>query len=366
MQEIVDNLSDVEDVVDFSDEEEGEPERISLDDYDSKSDQSGDEHSQNYEFMEIQESDYHFYIAKDEENVWKSTSAISGKKRAKNIIKVLPGSKGSAKNISTKLESFFTFITKDMLDHIVSCTNIYIENRKATIPHQRERDYKLTSRSEIQALFGALFLIAVKKGNHVNVLELWSRDGTGMIILRALFSYKRFLFLLRALRFDSIQTRKDREKTDKLAAIRLIYTLFVANCKDNYSLGEFVTIDEMLHPFRGRCSFVQYMPQKPAKYGIKIYALCDSKTFYTWNFEIYCGAQFNGPYKTSNKPFDIVQRLVDPIKKSNRNLTTDNYYTSYPLAEYLLQNGLTLIGTMKKKKTKKKYQPIFFQMLHAK
>lgn len=49
---------------------------------------------------------------------------------------------------------------------------------------------------------------------------------------------------------------------------------------------------------------------------------------------------------------DIVKRLVEPIKKSNRNLTTDNYYTSYELAIYLLENGLTFIGTMKKNKAK--------------
>lgn len=366
LQEVVQTLSDVEDIVDFSDEGEDEAERIFQDDDSSGSEQSGDEDSPNPEYIEIEESDERFFIARDEENIWKSTPEISKKKiRAKNIIKVLPGSKGSAKNISTRLESFLLFITRDMIDHIVSCTNIYIEDRKAKFPHQRERDCKLTSRIEIQALFGALFLIAVKKGNHVNVLELWSKDGTGMLILRALFSYKRFLFLLRALRFDSIMTRKDREKTDKLAAIRLIYTLFVSNCKDNYSLGEFVTIDEMLHPFRGRCGFVQYMPQKPAKYGVKIYALCDSKTYYTWNFELYCGVQRDGPYKTSNKPFDIVKRLVEPIKKTHRNVTTDNYYTSYPLAQYLLQNGLTLIGTIKKK-TKKKFHPIFYQINYVK
>ncbi|XP_025192177.1 piggyBac transposable element-derived protein 4-like [Melanaphis sacchari] len=107
----------------------------------------------------------------------------------------------------------------------------------------------------------------------------------------------------------------------------------------------------MLVAFRGRCGFIQYMPQKPAKYGLKYYALCDSKTFYTYSFELYCGKQLDGPYgNNSNKPTDIVKRLVEPIKNSNRNVTTDNYYTSYSLAENLLQVGLTLVGTMKRNK----------------
>ncbi|CAH1996523.1 unnamed protein product [Acanthoscelides obtectus] len=53
----------------------------------------------------------------------------------------------------------------------------------------------------------------------------------------------------------------------------------------------------------------------------------------------------------------IVQRLVEPIKNTKRNLTTDNYYTSYELAEYLLKNGLTLTGTLKK--NKREFPPEF-------
>lgn len=85
----------------------------------------------------------------------------------------------------------------------------------------------------------------------------------------------------------------------------------------------------MLHPFRGRCNFFQYMPAKPAKYGLKMYALCNAKSFDVYSFEIYCGKQKDGPFNVSNKPMDIVKRLVEPKKNSNRNLTTDNYGTSY-------------------------------------
>lgn len=106
----------------------------------------------------------------------------------------------------------------------------------------------------------------------------------------------------------------------------------------------------MLVSFRGRCGFIQYMPQKPAKYGLKIYVLCNSRTFYTFNLDIYCGEQKNGPYMTSNKPFDICKRMTNPIINSHCNLTTDNYFSSYELAEYLLGPGLTFLGTLKRNK----------------
>lgn len=39
-----------------------------------------------------------------------------------------------------------------------------------------------------------------------------------------------------------------------------------------------------------------------------------------------------------------------PVEKSIRNLTTDNYCTTYDLALYLLERGITFVGTVKKNK----------------
>jgi hypothetical protein len=51
-------------------------------------------------------------------------------------------------------------------------------------------------------------------------------------------------------------------------------------------VGELVTIDGKLEKFRGNCPFGQYIASKPGKCGIKIYALVDSRIFYTQNFMI--------------------------------------------------------------------------------
>jgi Transposase IS4 len=81
-----------------------------------------------------------------------------------------------------------------------------------------------------------------------------------------------------------------------------------------------------------------------------MFALCDAKTFYTSKIEVYVGKQPPGPYEASNSPIDIVKRLVKDIENSKRNLTTDNWYTSIPLADYLLHKKITVIGTLKKNK----------------
>ena len=92
-----------------------------------------------------------------------------------------------------------------------------------------------------------------------------------------------------------------------------------------------MTIDEMLIPFKGRCSFIQYIANKPAKYGIKVFALCDSETFYVSGLEVYCGKQPEDQYMVSNSALDIVNRLVEPYKNENRNLTVDKqkYFCTY-------------------------------------
>ena len=54
------------------------------------------------------------------------------------------------------------------------------------------------------------------------------------------------------------------------------------------------------------------MPKKPAKYGLKLQCLCDAKTNYTCNMEVYAGKQPDGPFQLSNKPHDVTMRLTAP------------------------------------------------------
>jgi len=103
-------------------------------------------------------------------------------------------------------------------------------------------------------------------------------DGTGIEYFRLSMGMNHFYLLLRAIRFDDITTRALRQSSDNLAPIRSFFEDFVRRCQDYYELNNYVTIDEILESFRGRCRFRQYIPNKPAKYGLKIIALVDSST----------------------------------------------------------------------------------------
>lgn len=315
---------EVEDDADTSTDE-----HIEASDHDSESEMEGSGSDE----MEEENETKNAFISKDRLISWHKNPIKSkfAKLSAKNIVKILPGIKQGAKDINSELDGFTKIITDNMIEHITKYTNIHISNIRSN--YTRERDAKDVTKTEMQAFLGLLLLTGYKKQNHTHFLELWTNDGTGCEIFRACMSYNRFPFLLSVIRFDDKTTRPERKQTDKLAAIRWILDEFTKNCKNNYSVGEFMTIDEMLIAFRGRCSFVQYIPNKPAKYGLKVFVMCDAKTFYVSNLEVYCGKQPDGPYSKPNTPTAIVHRLLEEVKGSNRNLTCDNWYSSYPLAK---------------------------------
>ncbi|KAJ4425485.1 hypothetical protein ANN_28101 [Periplaneta americana] len=88
------------------------------------------------------------------------------------------------------------------------------------------------------------------------------------------------------------------------------------------------------------------MPSKPDKYGMKVWWACDSKTFYPLN-----GLPYTGKENCVRVHSGVDRRVVETLsyQRTNRNVTCDNYFTDKELAENLLSNGLTLVGTVQKK-----------------
>lgn len=65
--------------------------------------------------------------------------------------------------------------------------------------------------------------------------------------------------------------------------------------------------------------------------------------------KVYVGKQpDNSPYNVDKSAKAIVERLCEHIFQYNRNVTTDNWFSSIRLAESLRINGLTFVGIIKK------------------
>lgn len=230
-----------------------------------------------------------------------------------------------------------TFFTDSIISEILIWTNVKIDSLREKYK-QMSSFTKNVDEIELRSLFGLLFYSAVFKSNHERSELLFATDGTGREIFRLVMSQKRFLFLINCLRFNNRDTRDERKNENPTAAISEIFDEFINNCKLNYSLSSCATIDEMLISFRGRCKFKMYMPNKPAKYGIKLMCITDSRTHYLYNAYIYAGQNTDGltldpAEKKFAKLTQAVLRLSKPIEGTNRNITANNWFSSIELVD---------------------------------
>lgn len=65
--------------------------------------------------------------------------------------------------------------------------------------------------------------------------------------------------------------------------------------KISYKPYECITVDKQLFPFRGHTKFTQYIPSKPAKYGIKVFWICDSVNCYPLQGQLYTRKHTDAP-----------------------------------------------------------------------
>ena len=103
---------------------------------------------------------------------WSSTPAESSRTQtqARNLVHVVQGPMGAAKDVTEPLECFSIFITNDIVRKNVTHTNEEIslksseyKNQTATVSH--------TCEEEIRSLLGLLLLSAMKKDNHLTSLS---------------------------------------------------------------------------------------------------------------------------------------------------------------------------------------------------
>ncbi|XP_057696036.1 piggyBac transposable element-derived protein 4-like [Corythoichthys intestinalis] len=236
---------------------------------------------------------------------------------------------------TTRLESFLCFITPDMLQSI----------QRWTVRHGKDtEDNWFLSVSELMAFIAIIFLRGITKLPALR--DAWS-EKLGNPGIMMIMSRNRFQDIMRHLRFDDKETRAKRVEKDRFAAISDLWSCFVTNCISSYDPGRHINVDEQLLPTRTRCSFLQYVPTKPDKFGIKFWAACDLKTKYVCNMIPYLGKDLNRPSEVRPER-DVVMQLMEPFLDQGRTVTTDHVFTSMELAKQLLERKTNLIGAIKR------------------
>jgi hypothetical protein len=303
--------------------------------------------------QQVKQTEFQIFTARSGRQ-WTTEEPARRKVPLANILRQRNGIGRPAAGIQTVKEAFQLIMTQEMILLLVRETNrrahVIMEQWNNRNPG-KENQWKDTDCDEMWAFIGLLILIGVHRGKNETLDELWSTVN-GRSIFRATMTKNRFKSLLQFCRFDNGATRDERLKQDKLAPVRDLWIMFLAQLRICYTPGGSLTVDEQLIPTRGRCNFRQYIPSKPGKYGLKIFWCCDSETAYPLNGEVYLGRQPEAANATrnTNRVCNLVKRLVNPWINTGRTITTDNYFTSAELAEYLLGVQTTLVGTIRRNK----------------
>ncbi len=82
-----------------------------------------------------------------------------------------------------------------------------------------------------------------------------------------------------------------------------------------------LALDENMCSWSGKGGSKVYMPLKPVKYGMKIYALCEAKYGYACSLNLY-----NNKIKDGN--VEMIKKLTPDLKFLNHHIYMHNFYTS--------------------------------------
>lgn len=104
-----------------------------------------------------------------------------------------------------------------------------------------------------------------------------------------------------------------------------------------------LTIDECAIATKGRFSPMQYMPSKPLRKGLRVWMLCDSRSGYCHRTRLYVGKPSEDA-TTSTVGHRVVTSLVRGLEGRYHHLFMDSFFTSVPLLQRLLQDGLYACG----------------------
>ncbi|XP_035215305.1 piggyBac transposable element-derived protein 2-like, partial [Stegodyphus dumicola] len=210
---------------------------------------------------------------------------------------------------ATELDVFLKIFPKSLMIWIFQCTNRRLEKLGQTI-HP-------TDPSEIMLVLGCMLVMSynrVPKFSHY-----WSSNPSlGNVAIKNAISRDRCKTLLSKLYFAAPEKPENASKTYYIDEVVSCLKQTFKQCRSESS---YQAIDESMAKFKGRSSLKQYIPMKPVKRGIKIWQLCDSKTGYGYDMNIYSGKETGEVQATLGEW--VVLKLTETIRGKDVMLAFD-------------------------------------------
>lgn len=182
-----------------------------------------------------------------------------------------------------EIDYFNKIFDEAVIAKIIEQTNIYAEQKNA-------ENWTDITADELKAYIGCHIIMGIHKLPRLKFY--WSSDPLLRVDeIANTMTANRFEKITQNLHLNNNENvlSKTHPNHDKLHKVRPLLDLLNKNIGKIYDPSSFVTIDESMIKFKGRCVLKQYMPLKPIKRGYKVWCLADAVTGFILAFIVYTG-----------------------------------------------------------------------------
>ncbi|XP_063041039.1 piggyBac transposable element-derived protein 4-like [Engraulis encrasicolus] len=171
--------------------------------------------------------------------------------------------------------------------------------------------------------------------------ETTQTPGFGKVMSR-----NRFQIILSFLHFTNNDNYIERGQPgyDRIFKVRPIIDIVIPKFSAVYGPRKQLSLDEMTIAFKGRSTLKLYNPNKPDKYGYKVFVLSEAKSGYVLEWSMYTGP--NADAHEIGASHLIVRKLMAPHTGKGHEVYMDSYYTSPAIATELASRDTGLCGTV--------------------
>ncbi|GBP47242.1 PiggyBac transposable element-derived protein 2 [Eumeta japonica] len=220
-----------------------------------------------------------------------------------------------------------------------------LRNQAAGVQTNVQKPLNL-SEAELRKFISVLIYMSVIK--YPNVRLYWS-NKVGFEPIKKIMTINRFETIRKYLHFNDNDKHLPRDHVDhdRLHKIRPVVN-YLNEKFASIPMEQRLSIDEQMCATKVAHFMKQYLPNKPHKWGFKLFVLC-SVGGYAHKFEIYTGEDYKRlPDEPDFGPVgNVVIRLVRGVPRHiNHIIYFDNFYTSIPLVAHLGKEGIFTLGTV--------------------
>lgn len=207
---------------------------------------------------------------------------------------------------------------------------------------------------DLRKFIGVLFYMTYYK--LPNARDYWSANNHRSVhIIQSQMPMKRFEKIRELLHFNDKSQMPDRNdpNRDRLYLIRPVIDTLNRTFSTVPKLDR-LSVDEQMCSTKMGSYMKQYLPNKPKKWGFKLFVLCDTMG-YAYKFEVYSGATENlatGEPDLQSSANIVVRLLREVPRYQNFVVYFDNFYTTVPLVVYLRTQGILAVGTIRRNRIK--------------